>query len=197
MEELGRVVKLQVQTGPLKRGPNREWYDPESLVAVPVLEIGERGVVGWCEDRAIQDVHHQDYPFNRGHKGHGLSFNFTSHYARMRQRHGEHLWAGCGGDNLVFAAASPLTLAHLQGELVLETQTGARGRIHHITAATPCLAFTRFALDQIQPDAAALKEALQFLSGGQRGFYADWQGPALFIRPGDRLLISGSNRSVG
>ena len=192
MEELGRVVKLQVQTGPLKQGRNRERYDPGNLVGVPMLEIGERGVVGWCEGQAIQDVHHQDYPFNQGHKGHGLSFNFTGHYERLRQRYGEHLWVGCGGDNVVFAAASPLTLADLQGELVLETQTGERGRIHHLTAATPCLAFTRFTLEQSHPDAAAIKETLQFLSGGQRGFYADWQGPALLIRPGDRLFITGT-----
>lgn len=191
MDELGRVVKLQVQTGPLKHGPNRERYDPANLLAVPVLEISERGIIGWCEGTAIQDVHHQDYPFNRGHKGHGLSFNFTSHYERMCQRHGEHLWTGCGGDNIVFAAATPITLADLQGELMLETQTGERGNIHHITIATPCLSFTRYALNEANPGAAALKETLQFLSGGQRGFYADWQGPPLLIRPGDRLLITG------
>lgn len=188
MREVGRVVKLQVQTGPLKRGPNREWFDPANLLAVSELEITDRGVVGWLNSEAVQDVHHQDYPFNQGHKGHNLSFNFTSHYEQMRQRYGEHLWLGCGGDNVVFAAATPITLTDLQGEWVLETHRGERGRVVNVTIATPCLAFSHFVLNQPAPDPAQLKATLQFLSGGQRGFYADWQGPPLHLHPGDRLL---------
>lgn len=188
MHEIGQVVKLQVQTGPLKQGPHRERYDPTHLLDVPTLEMSERGVVGWCEGKPIQDVHHQDYAFNQGHKGHILSFNFTSHYEQMRQRYGEHLGDGCGGDNIVFAAATPLTLADLQGDLVLETQTGHQGRLTLVTASTPCLSFSRFAIHQPNPDQIQLKAALQFLRNGQRGFYASYEGHPILVHHGDRLI---------
>lgn len=190
MRELGRVVKLQVQTGSLKHGPKREQYDPVHLIEVPELEITEWGVIGWQEGMTIQDVHHQDYMTEKGYTGSNLSFNFTSHYDQIRGRYGNHIWSGCGGDNIVFAAATPITLAELQGELILEGANGDCGRIIHVQAATPCLAYSRFVANQSGLNPAQLKETLQFLSQGQRGFYADWQGDPLRIRPGDRLLKS-------
>jgi hypothetical protein len=188
MREIGRVVKLQVQTGPLKQGPKREQYLPVNLLEVPVLEITERGVVGWQGETAIMDVHHRDHPRTTGNKSHTLSFNFTSHYEVIRGRYGDHIFTGCGGDNLVFAAADAITLADFQGELVLETQDGRRGRVLPPTIATPCLSYGRYILNHPAPTPAQLKETLQFLQDGQRGFYADWQGPPVRIRPGDRLL---------
>jgi len=188
MREIGRVVKLQVQTGPLKQGPNREQYQPVNLLEVPILEITARGVVGWQGETTIIDVHHQDHPRATGRKGHTLSFNFTSHYEVIRGRYGEHVFTGCGGDNVVFAAASTITLADLQGELVLEIQTGERGHVLLPTIATPCLSYSRYILNHPAPTPAQLKETLQFLHDGQRGFYADWQGQPVWIRPGDRLL---------
>lgn len=188
MRELGRVVKLQVQTGSLKHGPKRELYDPVHLIEVPELELTERGVIGWRGGMVIQDVHHQDYMTARGYTGSNLSFNFTTHYDQIRGRYGNHVWPGCGGDNIVFAAATPVTLAELQGELVLEGINGDCGRIIHVQIATPCMAYSRFVANQPDLHPAQLKETLQFLSQGQRGFYADWQGDPLRICPGNRLL---------
>ena len=190
MHELGHVVKLQVQTGSLKHGPKRERYDPLHLVEVPELEITEQGVIGWQDGVPVQDVHHETYMAERGYTGSNLSFNFTSHYEAIRGRYGTHVWFGCGGDNIVFAAAQPITLAELQGELVLEGAGGGCGRVIHVRAATPCLAYSRFITNQTTLSPAQLKETLQFLSHGQRGFYADWQGDSIRIRPGDRLLKS-------
>lgn len=188
IREIGCVVKLQVQTGPLKQGPNRDQYRPVNLLEVPTLEITERGVVGWQGETAIVDVHHQDHPHAAGQRGHTLSFNFTSHYEAIRGRYGEHVYTGCGGDNLVFTAAGPITLADLQGELVLKTQEGGCGRVLPPTVATPCLSYSHYILNYPSPTPTQLKETLQFLHHGQRGFYADWQGEPLRVRPGDRLL---------
>jgi hypothetical protein len=188
MIELGRVVQLQVQTGPLKLGPRRERYNPGNLVPVSRLEITARGVVGWQDDLMITDVHHQDHPEAGPHKGNNLSFNFTSHYKQMRGRFGDHLINGCGGENIIFAAATLLTWAELQGELVLETEEGECGRVINLRAASPCAAFAYFALNHPTPTPPQLKASLRFLGGGQRGYYADWQGEPLFINLGDRLL---------
>ncbi len=188
MREIGRVVKLQVQIGPLKQGATRDQYQPVNLLEVPILEISERGVVGWQGETAIKDVHHRDHPRTTGDKGHTLSFNFTSHYEAICGRYGEHVFTGCGGDNVVFAAANTITLADLQGEIVLETQVGERGRVLIPTIATPCLSYSRYILNHPSPTPAQLKDTLQFLHQGQRGFYADWQGAPLRVRAGDRLL---------
>ncbi len=188
MIELGRVLKLQVQTGPLKVGPRRERYDPANLVTVSRLEISPRGVVGWQDDLMITDVHHQEHPQAGPHKGNNLSFNFTSHYEQMRGRFGGHLVDGCGGENIIFAAAAPITWAELQGELILETKDGMCGRVINLRAASPCAAFAQFALNDPAPNPPQMKITLQFLAEGQRGFYADWQGNPILVHSGARLL---------
>ncbi|MBP8001848.1 MAG: hypothetical protein KA314_22955 [Chloroflexi bacterium] len=189
MQEIGRVVHCQIQTGPLKQGPQRDRYDPIHLLAVSALRLTERGVWGVSGGELIMDVHHDDYPRSHLQKANKLSFNFTSHYEQMQKQFGSHLWVGCGGDNLVFAAATPVTLADLQGELLLVTAEGQCGRVVHLSVATPCLAFSRFALGHpVDADPAPVKTTLQFLSRGMRGFYGDWSGEPLLVHPGDQLL---------
>jgi hypothetical protein len=59
--------------------------------------------------------------------------------------------------------------------------------------AHPCMSFSTYALGlQGKPsDQAALKETLRFLDGGTRGFYCEWTGGPVVVRPGDRVFLPG------
>src|SRR5262245_65669493 len=101
MFELGRVVRMQVQTDSLKKGerPNRV-YDPAPLVEVVRLRLepsGARGTTASGEE--LLEVHHPAHPRTKYEPGREVSFGFTSHYGRMRDRYGKHVATGRAGAN--------------------------------------------------------------------------------------------------
>src|SRR5262249_11339846 len=98
VREIGRVVRLQVQTAALKRGarPDRV-YDPAPLAQVPRLRLSPRGAAGIRDGGPLLDVHHGDHPSTKWEAGREASFGFTSHYGRMRGEYGGHLADGCAG----------------------------------------------------------------------------------------------------
>ena len=62
-----RIVRLQVQRGPVKIGnaPLR-WYEPAAIAAVTTLLAEPRGVRGvTAEGEVVLDVHHRDHPESR------------------------------------------------------------------------------------------------------------------------------------
>jgi hypothetical protein len=63
-------------------------------------------------------------------------------------------------------------------------------RLDEVMAAEPCVEFSRFALHQPDdaPSDEAVAEALRFLQGGMRGFYAVYRGEPAVLRLGARLL---------
>ena len=88
-----RIVRLQIQQEPLKRGekPYR-WYDPTPIRQVERLLVDERGATGLADGDKILDVHHVDHPRSRNHgRASGLSVGFTAHYGAMRARFGDRV----------------------------------------------------------------------------------------------------------
>jgi hypothetical protein len=192
MRQVGHIERLQVQLGRLKKGAKPDQhYDPSALHAVPALRLTAKGVIGLVDGRELLDVHHADHAYSRNRGSSGISLNFSPHYEHMRHRFGSHLETGCAGENILVATDQPVPLAALAQGLVIETADGTRVRLTQIQVAHPCLSFSTYALElQGEPAGqAALKETLGFLDGGTRGFYCEWTGEPVVVRPGDRVFL--------
>ncbi len=192
MRQIGRITQLQVQTAPLKQGarPN-QIYDPGSLRAVATLRLSEDGVVGLVDGEELLDLHHAHHPDSRQRAGkNGVSFNFTAHYTRMEARFGPHMAVGSAGENIVIACDQSVTLDELGAAIVIVNQAGDPVRLGQIMVAAPCEPFSGFALELdgvIEP--AMIKETLQFLDGGMRGFYCRLDGQETLISVGDSVCL--------
>ena len=194
MEPIGVVVRLQVQRASLKAGqaPRRR-YDPAPLHAVPALLVTAAGVTGRDErGEAVADIHHRDHPTSKNRAGsNGVSVCFTSHYDAMRARFGPHLADGLAGENILVATDRRFDEAELASGLVVETAAGERVRLEQVSVAAPCVEFARFALrfpDDLRPD-RRVTEALTFLDGGTRGYYAVGPAAEARITLGDRVFV--------
>jgi hypothetical protein len=187
---LGTVVRLQVQRSRLKPGPAPvRVYDPGPLLEVEALEVGPRGVVGQTTDGPVLDVHHADHPDTRNRRlANGLSLLPRASYAALRARYGPHLVDGVAGESLLLDTDGPWDEADLAGRLLLETADGDRLELEEVTAAPPCVEFSRFCLGldpgPVGPD---VRQALVDLDGGARGFTAQVRGTGRVER-GARLL---------
>ena len=178
MKRLGPLVRLQIQTASLKRGEKpHQWYDPSALVEAEALRLDAKGAA--LADGRL-DVHHLDHPQTKQVPGeNALSMGFTAHYGRMRARFGAPAVEGVAGENLIVDCEEPLGLEALEaGVLIRAKATGAELRLHRASIARPCRPFSLFMLGGEAPP-EVLKETLQFLDGGTRGFYlaADTEAP--------------------
>jgi MOSC domain-containing protein YiiM len=187
VELIGTVIRLQVQTAPLKpRPPGSGRYDPAPLREVRSLSIGPDGCVG---DEDVLDVHHAGHAQSRTVRGvNGISVLPAAHYVEMRQRYGDHLAAGAAGENVLLDTGDrPLTAQNLLGELLLETSDGTV-RLTDVMAAPPCLEFSRFCVRRDPgDDGDEVRAALDHLDRGTRGFYFRVAGTGT-ISFGARLL---------
>jgi hypothetical protein len=188
MQIIGRIVRLQIQARSLKVAAGRgERYDPGALVSVPELALDGRGAVGrsaWGED--LLDIHHPDHLASRFRHGNGISMGFTSHYAAMRERFGDHLTDGIAGENILTSTESSLRDADLQAGLLIETIEGSLAYLGQARVATPCVPFARYALRLAigtVPD-RAVTAALQFLNEGRRGFYLTLRDEPVIVAVG-------------
>jgi len=194
MQQIGTVVRLQVQRSSPKMGEKpRRWYDPAPLVVVEALSIAPAGVVGLvAQGERLVDVHHRDHPASKNQDVNAVSVGFTAHYARMRERFGEHLVEGVAGENILVQAEQSFVDDALQDGLVIETRDGQRLALERIMVAEPCVEFTRYALQlpRDAPSDGAVAEALEFLRHGTRGFYASYAGAPVTVRAGDRVFLA-------
>ncbi len=193
MREIGRVIRLQVQTGSLKLGerPDRI-YDPAPLSEVPRLRLSPRGASGVREGDVLLDVHHAEHPATKHEPGREASFGFTSHYARMRGEYGGHLVDGCAGENVLLETAAIWRLEDFSAGLAFQSETGALLKLTCVTVADPCVEFSRYAIRPRSPQASPqeIKPVLQFLGEGTRGFvFTPAEEGEIAI--GDRLLLLG------
>lgn len=194
MRVIGEIVRMQVQLEPLKVGeaPRRR-YEPAPITPVPALDLRPEGVEGVTEaGERLLDVHNARHPRsrNRGAEN-GLSIGFTSHYARMRERFGEHLTNGIAGESLLVETDETFADADLPGELAIETPDGQRVPLVRVIVAAPCVEFSRWCLrfpEEARPD-LTVTAALQFLNDGLRGWYASYDGPPVRLPLGSRLLM--------
>lgn len=175
MHEIGRITQVQIQRSSLKIGqkPYR-YYDPSPLLIVNSLLLSTRGVMGvTAEGEEIIDVHHADHSSSRNREINAVSIGFTSHYQSIRAHFGPHLPDGCAGENILVETEDEQELAHLEHGIAIQSaDTGLIVRLTDIMVAAPCVEFSQFAACDIMPLAGErLKEALQFLDNGKRGFY--------------------------
>ena len=194
MQRIGTVVRLQVQTASLKVGAGRgQRYDTSALVNVPELVLDGAGVTGRSADgKDVPDVHHRDHPASKFRGENGISVGFTSHYATMRQRFGDHLVDGIAGENILVETEDQVHDGNVQAGLLIDATDGSVAHLGDACVATPCVPFSRFALQlgpEIKPD-RAVTEALQFLNEGMRGFYLTLQGKPAVITVGAAVYFS-------
>ena len=191
MRSIGTVTRLQIQRSSLKTGekPNR-LYDPTPLLPVQRLTVTPDGVLGaGSEGGWIVDVHHRAHPETKNEDGlHGVSVGFTSHYAAMRERFGERIVVGCAGENVIVTADQMFTYEDLAGGVAIVTADGTeRVRLKVLQVSHPCRPFTGWALGG-RVESEVLKENLQFLDGGTRGFYCLAEGSGT-AQVGDRVVL--------
>jgi hypothetical protein len=187
---LGPIIRLQYQRGHLKvAGAGRfKQYDPRNIVAVDELRFTADGPETGSLDAPVYDVHHRLHPDSRNRGDNGVSLNLTGHYGLMRERLGERITEGVAGENILIAHDGLLTEADLAGGLTVETRDGL-AHIDAIIVATPCVEFSRYALDYPadQPPNRLVADTVAFLNDGVRGFYATMRDPAT-LRVGDRVF---------
>ena len=191
MREIGEIVRLQIQTDSLKRGERPyQIYSTDNIQVVPALKLTAKGVVGLRGGLEQLDVHHADHP-RTGYRGdNGISLGFTAHYGRMRDRFGSHITVGCAGENVIVETAVPFTLDELTAGLIIATADGQEIRLEQVSVMLPCRPFSRFCLQAgDRAPAPVMKETLQFLDNGMRGFAVVLAGETAVIRPGDKFFL--------
>jgi hypothetical protein len=196
MREIGRVVLVQIQQASLKVGEKPHVrYDPAPLLGVDSLLLTPSGVVGLMADGGrLVDVHNALHPATKNQRGlNDISIGFTSHYRAMRDRFGPHMADGCAGENILVEADDSFTLADLAGRLAIQNPaTGEIVYLSDLIVAAPCAPFSHFAANQgPQLPAEVLKQTLQFLNDGRRGFYvqlAEGQREGR-VQAGDRVFV--------
>lgn len=196
MREIGQIALTQVQRSALViENGSESYYDPTPLVVVKYLLLFPQGVSGiTTEGSQIMDIHHENHPNSHNHKGiNGLSLGFISHYQAMRSKLGEHLVDGIAGENIVVESNTSHSLSDLGEWLAIQNQqTRQFVYLSGLKVATPCIEFSLFAANHGMPlPAAKLKETLQFLNGGTRGFYARMEElpTAAKVQAGDRVFV--------
>lgn len=198
LRKVGVISRLQIQQESLKRGRStNRYYDPSPLLEVTSMRLSEEGVVGLVDvegqstPRELLDVHHFGHYDSKNRGDNDISFNFTSHYARMQERFGKHLQLGCAGENILIETDEEFELGTLDDDVTIKTARGKTVRLTKVCVAVPCAPFSEFALNgQQRPSRDELRETLQFLDGGTRGFYAQQPGPPVIISVGDEVYVS-------
>ncbi len=190
-DDVGRIVRLQVQRASLKTGeqPTRS-YDPAPILAVERLAVGPDGVLGEGPDGSwVVDVHHRVHPQTKNEDGaHGVSLGFTSHYALMRERFGDRISPGCAGENILVDTTRRIVLDDLaRGVACVAPDGRERVRLNVLQVAHPCRPFSGWALGGVV-ETDVLRETLQFLDSGTRGFYCLGVGAGI-VALGDRLVL--------
>ncbi len=190
MRELGRIVRLQIQRSSLKTGekPTRI-YDPAPILTVERLALGPDGALGEGGDGSwLVDIHHRAHPRTKNEDGtHGVSLGFTSHYALMRERFGDRIIPGCAGENILVETDGRITLDELAGGVAFVAGGREVARLDVLQVAHPCRPFSGWALGGMV-ETEVLKETLQFLDEGTRGFYCAGVGSGI-VSVGDRVVV--------
>lgn len=180
MLSLGRVVRLQIQLAPLKAGeePNRI-YAPDAIREVTRLWMRPEGLVAEAPGGGfLLDVHHLAHPCTRNRRGeNAISFGSLAACDEVRTRFRSDLWDGIAGESVLLDGPRPEAEALLGGVLIRKA-SGDEWHLRQVIPAPPCAPFAKFALGHPEGpvDPAVQKEALRFLSGGRRGFYAVYEG---------------------
>ena len=189
MQKIGSIIQIQIQPASIKVG-QPERYDPTRLLVVNELLLSQAGVVGVTDDgQHIVDVHNANHPETKSRGDNGFSIGFTSHYESMRHRFGKHIANACAGENILVQTDTMFSLADLQnGVAILQTRTDEYIFLIDIQPVVPCLPFSNYAANRLLAP-SEVKETLQFLMHGRRGFLAELmdKSKTVSVRTGDVL----------
>ena len=179
MQEIGVVKFVQIQRSPLKQGenPNR-YYDPAGLMRVDGLKLTDAGALGMNGDgMAIVDIHHKGHPETRHKDGNGISFGLTANYAIMREKFGDHITDGIAGENIIIESQRTLSPDDMGRQVALSDQSSGQTFLFTLTRVVkPCKEYSSFCMgSSLSGD--ALKETLQFLDNGRRGYFLRLKDP--------------------
>lgn len=192
MQKIGTVAFVQVQRYSMKKMVNDDLqYDTNPLLSVEKLWLTNEGIMGITNDNTvIVDVHSQAHPETKYRGDNKISFGFLPEYVAMRERFGEHMQDGIAGENILITVESDLPDNILDKKWILQTSDGQHIDLTSIVIAPPCREFSIFC-DQETISGAELKETLQFLHNGRRGYYAELAhaGLTCTIQVGDSLYI--------
>ena len=192
LQPIGDLAFVQVQAQPLKTsGPDNPYYNPANLVVVQEVRLSPFGVVGVGADgERILDAHHADHPRSRFGGSNGISVGFIGHYDRMRTRFGDPLPDGAAGENLIVSGPDAPKPEDLAGRLIFENPDGSRFEFRLVKAMAPCQEFSHYVNRSSGTlPAGVLKDTLQFLDGGTRGYALELVGAEeAWLVPGARLF---------
>jgi len=194
IQELGRVKLVQVQpSGLIIETPSGDFYDATRRVEVEKLIITALGIeADMLNGERVLDIHHINHP-DKAYKDDLISIGFTSHYAAMRERFGEHMEDGVAGENIIIEFDREIWMEDLGQQIVIENaDTKHQIKLDVLRFAAPCNEFSHFAANSQHErlPASELKNTLQFLNNGRRGFLlalADGQETAT-VQAGDRVF---------
>jgi len=202
LRELGRVKLTQVQpTGLIIETSSCSTYDPTRRVEVNRLHITPQGIEATTPNgERVLDIHHTAHPQTRYLGDDDVSIGFTSHYAAMRTRFGEHLLDGIAGENITIEYENEIWLEDLGQQIaIVNTETGRMTLLDVKDYAAPCEEFCHFAArsQHERLPADRLKATLQFMGNGRRGFLlvlSDGQVSAE-VQPGDSVVVVRADQS--
>ena len=191
---LGKIKLVQIQpNGLIIDTPDGDFYDATRRVEVASLIITPLGIEAVLPTgEPVLDIHHINHP-DKAYKDDLISIGFTSHYAAMRQRFGDHMQDGTAGENIIIESDREIWLDDLGQQVVIENaETGQQTLLDIFRIATPCNEFSHFAANSQHQRLPAdeLKSTLQFLNHGRRGFLlalADGQ-ENVTVQAGDRVF---------
>jgi len=194
IQDLGRVKLVQVQpSGLIIDTPSGDFYDATRRVEVEKLIITALGIeADTLNGEHVLDIHHINHP-DKAYKDDLISIGFTSHYAAMRERFGEHMEDGVAGENIIIEYDREVWMEDLGQQIIIENvETGQQIKLDVLRFAAPCNEFSHFAANSQheQLPVGELKNTLQFLNKGRRGFLlalADGQETAT-VQAGDRVF---------
>lgn len=196
MQTIGTVKFVQIQREPLKLIHNPDaGYDDRIYRTSPIekmtqLQLTGNGILGIDDaEQVITDVHNETHPQTRFRGDNKISFGFIQHYERMRGRFGEHIQDGYAGENIIIEAnIDILTLDSNRRFFIKHEDTLIE--MQNVIPAPPCRPFSIFCAEE-DLRGRDLKEALQFLSNGTRGYYADvaLADEPYLVQAGDSLLV--------
>lgn len=188
------ITHLQIQRTPLKIDVgDGKVYDPAPLTQVSTLRVDAQGVIGMLEDgAALVDAHHPLHPQTRFREyGNGVSIGFSAHYHDIRKKFGDTLGMGQAGENIIVDAPHAFWLDDLAKGLAVQRRDGSVVRFRVVKPMAPCDPFSHFvnaATERLPTE--RLKETLQFLDNGRRGFIIAPESPIpIEIRVGDLVIF--------
>lgn len=192
---LGIVKLVQLQpSGLIIETPSGYFYDASRRVEVDRLLITSKGIEAATPDgEQVLDIHHLDHPDKAYDDDDLVCIGFTSHYEAMRARFGEHMVDGIAGENIIIEFDKEVREADLGQQIAFESSsTGQMTWLDMVCFAAPCDEFSHFAAQSQHKrlPAAELKDTLQFLNKGRRGFLLVMQDgqDAATVQPGDRVF---------